>query len=419
MKKVLFITYYWPPSGKASLHFPLKLIKFLPEFGWQPSVLTVEEDTFSHKDESLLSEISSSLEVIKTKSNDPFYIYRKFLGIEKDKPLVASETISTTNKSLSHKISVWIRMNLFVPDARIGWYFPSVKVCKFLLKKEKFDAIVSIGPPHTSHLIGKRLSKLFNIKHIPVFIDPWTNIIYYKNFKRNFLTLALDNHFEKSVLQNAFKSVFVTETMKEDYILKYPFLKNKSEILYWGYNEDDFEKASKDKKENEFQTLLHAGNIFDYQNTPAFWNQVKKEINNGRKLKIKFIGTVSPLIKETITKSGLTDNTEYLGFLPYNKVLDEMINANFLMVCATEPRHLPGKLFEYLRTGNPIIAFGDENYEIKKILEDKNAGMLFRYEQSAEEFFIKSSSFKTNIESVKEYDRKNITKKLSQILEEL
>lgn len=419
MKKILFITYYWPPSGKASLHFPLKLIKFLPEFGWQPTVLTVEEDKFSHKDESLLSEISPSLNVIKTKSNDPFNIYRKFLGKEKDVPLVASETISTANKSLNHKISVWIRMNLFVPDARVGWYFPAVKAGKLLLNKEKFDAIVSIGPPHTTHLIGKRLSKLFNIKHFPVLIDPWTDIIYYKNFNRNFLTIALDNYFEKSTLQNSSKSVFVTETMRDDYILKYPFLKNKSEVLYWGYNQDDFEKVGEVNKNSEFQTLLHAGNIFDYQNTPAFWNQVKKEIDNGRKLRIKFIGTVSPLIKESISKSGLADYTDYSGFLPYNKVLSEMLSADFLMVCATEPRHLPGKLFEYLRTGNPIIAFGDENNEVKKILEKNNAGMLFRYEQSGGEFFIKSSSFKTNIESVKEYDRKNITKKLSLILGDL
>lgn len=418
MKKILFITYYWPPSGKASLHFPLKLIKYLPEFGWQPSVLTVEEDTFSHKDESLLSEISPTLNVIKTKSNDPFNIYRKFLGKEKDTPLVASETISTSNKSLNHKISVWIRMNLFVPDARAGWYFPAVEAGKLLLNKEKFDAILSIGPPHTTHLIGKRLSKLFNIKHFPVLIDPWTDIIYYKNFKRNFLTLAIDNYFEKSTLQNSATSIFVTETMKEDFILKYPFLKNKSEVLYWGYNEEDFEKVGDINKNYEVQTLLHAGNIFDYQNTPAFWNQVKKEIDNGRKLKIKFIGTVSPLIKESIVKNGLSDYTEYSGFLPYNKVLSEMLSANFLMVCATEPRHLPGKLFEYLRTGNPIIAFGDENYEVKKILEKNNAGMLFRYDQSGKEFFIKYSNFKTNLESVKEYDRKNITKKLSVILSE-
>src|SRR3989304_2024793 len=116
MKKVLFITYYWPPSGKASLHWPLKIIKYLPQFGWQPSVLTVDEDTFSLKDESLLNEIDPELNVIKSISFEPFDIYRKFTGKRKGEQLVASEVISKLNDTLTHKISIWIRMNLFIPD---------------------------------------------------------------------------------------------------------------------------------------------------------------------------------------------------------------------------------------------------------------------------------------------------------------
>ncbi len=139
MKKVLFITYYWPPSGKASLHWPLKMIQYLPEHGWQPTVLTVAEDTFTQKDESLLSEIDKNLPVIKTKSFEPFNLYRKFTGKSKYEQLVASETISKTNKSLTHKISIWLRMNLFIPDARVGWYFSAVPEGNKLLKKEKFD----------------------------------------------------------------------------------------------------------------------------------------------------------------------------------------------------------------------------------------------------------------------------------------
>ncbi|MGE5432846.1 MAG: hypothetical protein ACM3QX_17320, partial [Syntrophomonadaceae bacterium] len=149
MRKVLFITFFWPPSGKATLHWPLKIIKYLPNSGWQPSVLTVDEDTFSARDESLLKEISPDLRVIKTGYFDPFRLYRKFLGKSQDEPLVASETISKTNKSLNHRISIWIRMNLFVPDARIGWYPKAVAAGKEYLKNNKIDAIVTIGPPHS------------------------------------------------------------------------------------------------------------------------------------------------------------------------------------------------------------------------------------------------------------------------------
>ncbi len=424
MKKVLFITYYWPPSGKASLHWPLQIIKYLPEHGWQPSVLTVNEDTFSQKDETLLKEVDPGLQVVKTKSFEPFNLYRKFTGKTKDEQLIASETISKKNKNLTHRISIWIRMNLFIPDARVGWYFSAVPAGNQLLQKEKFDAIVSIGPPHTTHLIGMSLSRKNKIPHVPVFIDPWVDIAYYRGFNRSKPTLAIDIHLEKSIMKNAEAVVFVTETMKNDYDEKYNFINGKSHVLYWGYNEDGFQMEDgrwkmEDGERRTEEVLVHAGNIFDFQNPRNFWKQVKNEIDNGRKLRIKFIGTVSPEIKNEIEQNGLSQFTEYAGFLPYDKLLDELMNATYLLVCATEKRHVPGKLFEYLRTGKPIIAFGDDNEEVKRILSETNAGMIFGYDESGKEFFEKSAQLKTDFSVVKNFDRKKITEELSKILEDV
>lgn len=415
MRKVLFITFFWPPSGKATLHWPLKIIKYLPNSGWQPSVLTVDEDTFSARDESLLKEISPDLRVIKTGYFDPFRLYRKFLGKSQDEPLVASETISKTNKSLNHRISIWIRMNLFVPDARIGWYPKAVAAGKEYLKNNKIDAIVTIGPPHSTHLIGKKLSKLFSIPHVPVLIDPWIDIVYYKGFKRNPVTLGLDNYFEKSVMKEASEVVFVTNNTKEDFVRKYPFLKEKSHVLYWGYNEDSFEGVQVMPRGGE-KVILHAGNIFDYQNQVPFWRTVKNQIEKGDNIKLKFIGTVGPHIKKSLEELGLNDRVEYSGFLPYGEVVKEMLRASYLLVCATEPRHLPGKLFEYLRTGKPIIAFGDDNGEVEEILHETNAGMLFPYNSPAEEFFLKADTLKTDIEKVRKFDRKSIARDMAEIL---
>ncbi|HEX2867253.1 MAG TPA: glycosyltransferase [Ignavibacteriales bacterium] len=416
MKKVLFLTFFWPPSGKATLHWPLKMIKYLPESGWSPSVLTVDEDTFSARDESLLREVSPEVLVMKTGYFDPFRFYRKFLGKSEDEPLVASETISKTNRSLRHRISIWIRMNMFVPDARIGWYNKAIRKGKEYLKSEKIDAIVSVGPPHSTHLIAKSLSKAFRIPHVPVLIDPWIDIVYYRGFKRNPLTLALDNYFEKSVMREAKEVVFVTNNTKEDFVRKYPFLKDKSHVLYWGYNEDSFYDLQAHPEGGE-KILLHAGNIFDYQNQVPFWKTVKEEIEKGNNIKIKFIGTVGPQIKKSLEDLGLKERVEYSGFLPYSEVVKEMMKASYLLVCATEPRHLPGKLFEYLRTGRPIIAFGDDNEEVKGILKETNAGMLFPYNDPAREFFENLQSLKTDIEKVKKFDRKNIAKGLAQVLE--
>lgn len=431
MKKVLFITYYWPPSGKASLHWPLKIIKHLPSLGWQPFVLTVDEDTFSQKDDTFIKDISEEVKVVRAKSYEPFNVYKRLVGKAKNDQLIASETISIKHKSFAHRLSVWIRMNLFIPDARVGWYFPAFKAGFSLLKKVKVNAIVSIGPPHTTHLIGKKLSSRFNLPHIPVFIDPWVDISYYRNFKRNKLTLSIDNHLEKSVLENAAETVFVTETMKDDYVKKYLFLTKKSNVLYWGYSEEDFclppvpsqspvdSAESNDlPKEGGEEVILHAGNIFDYQNPKHFWKTLKDEIDKGRRLKLVFIGTVSPEIKQSITNAGLDTYTKYKGFLPYKEMLKEMMKASYLLVCATEPRHVPGKLFEYLRAGKPIIAFSDGNEEVKKILVNANAGMIFGYQESGEEFFVISKTLKTKANVVKEYEREIISKKFSSILDE-
>jgi glycosyltransferase involved in cell wall biosynthesis len=415
MKKVLFITYYWPPSGKASIHWPLQIIKHLPSFGWQPSVVTAKEDVFSHKDESLFQHISPDLKVIKTNSIEPFNIYKKFTGKGKDEVLVASETISTTNKGLAHRLSIWIRMNLFIPDARAGWYFPAVSDSAKFLKQNPHDAVVTIGPPHTAHLIGMSLAGKFNIPHYPVLIDPWTDIVYYRNFKRSTATVAIDNYLEKKVMKRAKDVVFVTNSTREDYVNKYSFIENKSHVLYWGYNEENFSGISSVNKDDT-EVLVHAGNIFDYQNPKKFWNQLKKEIDSGRKLKLVFVGSVSPGIKQQIEQTGLLPNTEFKGFLPYTVMVNVLAGASYLLVCATEKRHVPGKLFEYLRIGKPIIAFGDDNEEVSSIINKANAGMLFPYSDSAEEFFKKAGEFKTNIDYVKQFDRKNIAGSLAEIM---
>lgn len=419
MKKVLFITYYWHPSGKASLYWPLKIIKHLPNFGWQPIVLTVKDDTFSNRDKSFGDDISPDLKVIRTKSFEPFNIYKKFTGKKSDEQLVASETISKSNKSLTHIISIWLRMNLFIPDARVGWYFPAVKSGSLVLKDENIDSIVSIGPPHTTHLIGKKLSKKLNIPHIPVFIDPWVDIAYYKDFKRSKVTLVIDNRFEKTVMDNAKAIVFVTQTMQRDYEKKYSFLKDKSHVLYWGYSEEDFEGVNISFKKSDEKVIVHAGNIFSFQNPVKFWKYLKEEIDKGEKITLKFIGTVDPSIKEAIEQADLGSYTEYLGFLPYKKMLDEISNANYLLVCATEPRHVPGKLFEYLRAGKPIIAFGDNNDEVGKILTESNAGMIFNYAEDVKELFGKYDLFRTSEKHVKQFERKVIAEEMGKLLDKL
>lgn len=415
MKRVLFVTYFWPPSGKASLHWPLGVIKHLPALGWQPLVLTADKDTFTHKDESLLKDIDPAVKVIKTPALEPFTIYKRFLGKAVSEPLVASEAMSRKNKNIRHRLSLWIRMNLFVPDARMGWYFGTILSAKRKLKVGRLDAVISVGPPHTTHLIGKTLSKRFAAPFIPVLIDPWVDIVYYRGFDRNKLVLAVDNFLERSVLRSAAEVVFVTKSMRDHYERKYPRISGKTNVLYWGYNEEDFSTIKVSDETNEV-VLVHAGNMFGYQNPVSLWRSIKREVEHGKNIRIRFIGTVAPEVKNTVEQLGLADRTEYLGFLPYRHMLQELAKATYLLVCVTEKRHVPGKLFEYLRIGKPIIAFGDDNEEVKQILAELNAGMLFRYDEDVRVFFEGALSFKTSLTKVQAFERRAIAEGLKDIL---
>ena len=205
-------------------------------------------------------------------------------------------------------------MNLFIPDARIGWRFSGYKTAIKKLGSEKFDLILSNGPPHSTHLLSKKISKKLNVPMVSIFIDPWVDISYYKGHKRNFLTRWFDGHLEKTVLQYSDKTIFVTKELENYFIKKYPFLNGKTELIYWGYNESDFTKLEKSPK-SEYKTILHAGNMYDHQNPKNFWRNIKTKIESGEKLSLKFVGSLGPAVKNALKEFGLEKHSCFLGFL--------------------------------------------------------------------------------------------------------
>ena len=162
-KQVLFITYYWPPSGGAGVQRCLKFVKHLPEFGITPTVITVAEHEASYPilDKTLAADIPAGVRVIRTSTNEPFEYYKKLTG---KKEIPYGGFVNEDKSSLVQKFFKFLRGNLFIPDARVGWNKYAIKAASELLAQEDFAAIITTSPPHSSQLIGLHLQKKFNIK---------------------------------------------------------------------------------------------------------------------------------------------------------------------------------------------------------------------------------------------------------------
>ena len=225
LKKVLIITYYWPPAGGPGVQRVLKFAKYLPEFGWQPIILTVENGEYPAIDESLLKEIPQGIKVYKTKSFEPFTIYRKFFSDKKNQPIPVG-ILAQSGGSLKKRIANFIRLNFIIPDAKIGWKFSAVKEGQKIIDLEKPDLIFSSSPPPTTHLIAKTLAKRNKIKWIADLRDPWSKIHYYQN---NRLAIAnkLDERIEHKTLSASNKVITVSENFAKLISVE----KNKIELI--------------------------------------------------------------------------------------------------------------------------------------------------------------------------------------------
>ena len=247
MKRVLIITYYWPPSGGSGVQRWVKFAKYLPKEGWQPVIYTPENPELTTIDKTLAAEIPPEAEVVKTHIFEPYGIYRKLMGKGSSTDLKALTSagsdgnevnpVNGGKKSWKQKLSLYIRGNFFIPDPRIMWVRPSVKFLKSYLKKHPVDAIVSTGPPQSMHLIGLELSKATGLPWLADFRDPWTKIFYFKHLELTHRSEAKHQALEKKVVDGATRVIAVSPMVKKDFeaITSTPV-----ELITNGFDEEDF-----------------------------------------------------------------------------------------------------------------------------------------------------------------------------------
>ena len=382
-KKILIISYYWPPAGGPGVQRWLKFVKYLPEFGWNPTLFIPENPSYPLVDESLIEEVPENVEIIKTKIWEPYQLAELF-GKD-NKKYKAGQFDVAKNQNWRSKLSIWIRGNFFIPDARVFWVRPSVKFLKKYLRENHYDALVTTGPPHSMHLIGLKLKKEFpNLKWIADLRDPWTEISYYQHLKLTKNSDAKHRNLEQQVFENADITLATSYTDAENF-------RKKGANAFCITNGFDGEISSnKDKKSTEKFTLSYIGVMEQLRDPDNLWKVLGEIISENSDFKnnfeLKLVGKIDPLILNDLENSNLKNSIKDLGYLSHERSMEEMRTSTLLLITNFPDSQfqgiIPGKLFEYLQSGNTIISIGPEKSDVAQMLNETNTGKHFSMQNS-------------------------------------
>lgn len=388
MKRVLVITYYWPPSGGSGVQRWLKTSKYLPQSGWEPVIYTPENPDVNSVDESLLKDVSADLRVIKRKIREPYAAYKFLTGKKKGEHLQAN-IVSSEKKGFVQKLSAHIRANWFIPDPRCWWIGPSVKYLSKLIEGgERFDAVISTGPPHSMHLIAREIHKVFNIPWIADFRDPWTRIFYFKHLGLSAKSLRKHKELERSVIAEADRVTVVSSQMKTEFSQgEFETFKDKVEIIPNGYDPEDFDSVEKAPDAEGKFVVAHTGLMPESANPDKFWKVLGDMVMSDRELKEKLLvvtmGQTDGIVKKDIAENGLSDNFKDLGYVPHAQSVAWQKRADILLLPLRKEEEskaiLTGKFFEYLAAGKPILAFGPTDGDLADILKKTSAGTICEF----------------------------------------
>ena len=429
MKNVLILTYYWPPTGGAGVHRWLKFVKYLRRFGWEPIVYTPENPEPPLLDPSLENDIPQGLTVLKTRIWEPYSLYKKFVGRPPDKGFQAGFLSEQKVPKRKQDLSVWIRGNFFIPDARKYWIRPSVKYLSAYLKEVPVQVVVTTGPPHSLHLIGLKLKQKLNIPWVADFRDPWTGIDFYSRLK---LTRAADrkhHRLEQQVIMQADAVITVSHGLKIDFR---KYRQNGIHVITNGYDPEDIPSVPVEPA-GDF-LITHLGSVNADRNPHAFWKAVSESLQENepfkKHLRIRFIGKTDVTVRASILEHGLENYVELCPPVPHEQVFTLLKQSRLLFLPVNRTPNaasiLTGKLYEYLAAGRPVLGIGPEDGEMARILEETGAGRVCHWDSPdriksfLEEIFEKylagqSPAIPVNTEN---YSRVELTRNLAKILDQ-
>jgi hypothetical protein len=427
MKKVLIVSYYFPPAGGPGVQRWLKFVKYLPDFQFEPIVYVPQNPTYPIVDEGLLAEVSDQLTLLKQPILEPYGL-ASFFSKKKINNISAGIIPSYKKQSFIEKIALFVRGNLFIPDARVFWVKPSVTYLREYCQSNQIDTIITTGPPQSLHLIGLALQQQLGIKWVADFRDPWTTIGYHKALK--LLPWAQRKHkrLEQQVLQAADAIIVTSATTKTEFesITTRPI-----EVITNGYDLATEPSLQLDAK----FSLAHIGSLLSARNPIVLWEALAELLQElpdlAKHLQLNFIGTTSQEIKDALAHYGLANYMHDFGYVSHQEAVRFQKESQVLLLIEIDSPDtkliLPGKLFEYLVSSRPILAMGPAGSDFASIITETQTGAFFNYAQKREvKAYIQScysdylaGNLKVSPHGIEKYARKNLTKQLAQLLTNL
>ncbi len=428
MKKVLIISYYWPPCGGIGVLRCLKIAKYLREFGWEPIVFTAENAHYPTLDPDNFNDVPEGMLTLKHPIFEPYSFYKKLTGQPADANVNNALVAGGNRKSFLHKLSVFIRSNFFIPDARGFWVNPSVKYLTRYLKENPVDALFSDGPPHSNTLIACRLKQALGLPWLADFQDPWTQVDYFKKLILTPWANRKHHRLEQEVFKTADQITIVSQQWKKD--LEGIGANNVS-VIPWGYDEADYEHLV--RTADQKLTITHAGLIGEDRLPQGLFKAVSEMVAERpeyRKwIEIRLLGQVDDMLAQLATDLGIGDLVKYVGQVNRKEALQASINTQLLLLLLNKAENamgrIPGKLFEYLAVRRPILCLGPEGSDVDQILKETQSGSTFDYTATSNikaflmeqmDSFLKNGDLPLTVGDIERYKSYHLTGQMAQLL---